>query len=91
MSDEPCTHANAVETAITHTAVGRKWMQEGPCSYCPDCRRWTTRTTRFYDGRFFASESGAREANEKYRATCKAMRQSWVAEHYPDHISAGAA
>lgn len=85
-----CEHEQ-VETDIQHTAVGRKWQQVGPISYCPTCRRWSKRIRLFMDGQFFKTDKAAGEAQRELNDRCRAERQAWLAEHYPDHVTAGAA
>lgn len=82
--DEQCDHA-WIETEIVHSAVGVKYQQLGPVSYCPKCRRWSKRIRMFLDGKFFKNHAEASAAQRELNDRCKAERDAWVAEHYPEH------
>jgi hypothetical protein len=84
--DDQCAH-EWIETEIQHTAIGVKYQQVGPCSYCPKCRRWSKRIRFFLDGRFAKNDAQARELQAQYNDRCKAKREAWVGEHYPEHAA----
>lgn len=85
--DAQCAHTWE-PTGLHFTSSGRKWQQCKIVSYCPQCRKFGTKTTMFLDGDMFKTQAAADAANEDERQRYNTAKIAWLREHYPDHVSA---